>query len=125
MQYFKSVDIDVNFEVKITEKFYHVVERTKLFRLFFQNGSTSALGFTHRLESIDKTTSKRSSESLRYRDHMEDWYENELDSMWIAVRRHCKGNWEAISADPSMPLLRNTATKNAIRISNYSTNDEV
>lgn len=84
---------------------------------------------------------------------MEDWSENELDSLWIVVRRDGKGNWEAISADPSKPLSRNkfpqelarrwakeflklkistatttkstTATKNAMRISNSSTDDEV
>jgi len=60
-----------------------------------------------KLETIDKTTSKRSSKSLRYRNHMEDWSDNELDSLWIAVRRYGKGNWEAISADQSMLLLRN------------------
>lgn len=26
---------------------------------------------------------------------MEDWSENELDSLWIVVRRDGKGNWEA------------------------------
>lgn len=35
------------------------------------------------------------------------WSELELDVLWVAVRRHGQGNWEAILADPNIKLLKN------------------
>ncbi|XP_020578296.1 protein CHROMATIN REMODELING 4-like isoform X1 [Phalaenopsis equestris] len=35
------------------------------------------------------------------------WSEDELDALWIAVRRHGRGNWDAMLRDPKFKVLKN------------------
>jgi hypothetical protein len=53
---------------------------------------------------------------LEAQNSQANWSENELDALWIAVRKYGIENWEAVLQDPSMQILRNkTAEGLAIR----------
>ncbi|CAM8924496.1 unnamed protein product [Rhodiola kirilowii] len=48
-------------------------------------------------------SSKHLSSNLHAKKSMSDgWSEDELDSLWIGVRRHGKGNWETMLKDPKL-----------------------
>ncbi|GAU47944.1 hypothetical protein TSUD_99020 [Trifolium subterraneum] len=55
-------------------------------------------------------------ETPNAQNSQDNWSENELDTLWIAVRKYGIENWEAVLRDPSMQILRSkTAEGLAIR----------
>jgi hypothetical protein len=44
---------------------------------------------------------------LREKLKLDTWLEDELDSLWIGVRRHGRGNWDAMLRDPKLTFLKN------------------
>ncbi|KAI4332040.1 hypothetical protein L6164_016981 [Bauhinia variegata] len=57
------------------------------------------------LENIMMRTGSASS-SFRKRSKSDGWSEDELDSLWIGVRRHGKGNWDAMLRDPRLKFSK-------------------
>lgn len=49
-----------------------------------------------------RTNSCSSSNPLTKKSKPDVWSEDELDSLWIGVRRHGKGNWEIMLKDPKL-----------------------
>ncbi|KAL3632331.1 hypothetical protein CASFOL_025315 [Castilleja foliolosa] len=47
-----------------------------------------------------------SSSLMRNNQRMNIWSEDELDYLWIGVRRHGRGNWEAMLRDPRLKLSK-------------------
>uniref|UniRef100_A0A7N0T7C7 Protein CHROMATIN REMODELING 4 n=1 Tax=Kalanchoe fedtschenkoi TaxID=63787 RepID=A0A7N0T7C7_KALFE len=65
----------------------------------------AALSESHKkvFENIMMRTNGCLSSSLLAKKSMSDgWSEDELDSLWIGVRRHGKGNWETMLKDPKL-----------------------
>ncbi|KAK9156146.1 hypothetical protein Sjap_003626 [Stephania japonica] len=44
--------------------------------------------------------------SFGKRSKLESWSENELDTLWIGVRRHGKGNWDTMLRDPKLKFSK-------------------
>lgn len=44
---------------------------------------------------------------LRERLKLDSWSEDELDSLWVGVRRHGRGNWDAMLRDPKLKFSKN------------------
>ncbi|GFP84182.1 protein chromatin remodeling 4 [Phtheirospermum japonicum] len=47
-----------------------------------------------------------SSSLMRKKPRMDIWSEDELDYLWIGVRRHGRGNWEAMLLDPRLKFSK-------------------
>ncbi|KAL3631607.1 hypothetical protein CASFOL_024591 [Castilleja foliolosa] len=47
-----------------------------------------------------------SSSLMRKQPRMDIWSEDELDYLWIGVRRHGRGNWEAMLLDPRLKFSK-------------------
>lgn len=58
------------------------------------------------LESIMMRTGSGSSNLLKKKSKSDGWSEDELDSLWIGVRRHGKGNWDAMLRDPKLKFSK-------------------
>jgi len=58
------------------------------------------------LENIAMRTGSRSSNLFRRKSKVDDWSEDELDSLWIGVRRHGRGNWDVMLKDPRLTFSR-------------------
>ncbi|XP_042042461.1 protein CHROMATIN REMODELING 4-like [Salvia splendens] len=54
------------------------------------------------LENIMLRTGAGSNSMLTKKSKLDIWSEDELDSLWIGVRRHGRGNWEAMIQDPRL-----------------------
>ncbi|KAG6387063.1 hypothetical protein SASPL_152245 [Salvia splendens] len=54
------------------------------------------------LENIILRTGAGSNSMLKKKSKLDIWSEDELDSLWIGVRRHGRGNWEAMIQDPRL-----------------------
>ncbi|XP_047967871.1 protein CHROMATIN REMODELING 4 isoform X2 [Salvia hispanica] len=54
------------------------------------------------LENIIMRTGAGSNSMLKKKSKLDIWSEDELDSLWIGVRRHGRGNWEAMIQDPRL-----------------------
>ncbi|CDP11272.1 unnamed protein product [Coffea canephora] len=54
------------------------------------------------LENIMLRTGSGSSNLLKKKAKMDIWSEDELDYLWIGVRRHGRGNWDAMLQDPKL-----------------------
>ncbi|KAL1567540.1 DNA helicase [Salvia divinorum] len=54
------------------------------------------------LENIILRTGSGSNSLLKKKSKSDIWSEDELDSLWIGVRRHGRGNWEAMIEDPRL-----------------------
>ncbi|KAL1562525.1 DNA helicase [Salvia divinorum] len=65
------------------------------------------------LENILLRTGAGSNSLLKKKSKSDIWSEDELDYLWIGVRRHGKGNWEAMIQDPRL------------RFSKYKTTDDL
>lgn len=65
------------------------------------------------LENIMMRTGSGSSNLLKKKSKSDGWSEDELDSLWIGVRRHGKGNWDAMLRDPKL------------KFSKYKTSDDL
>lgn len=71
-------------------------------------GSFSSLPEKHKrvLENIMMKTGSGTSNSLRKRLKLVAWSEDELDALWIGVRRHGKGNWDTMLRDPNLKFSK-------------------
>ncbi|KAG6691401.1 protein CHROMATIN REMODELING 4-like isoform X6 [Carya illinoinensis] len=58
------------------------------------------------LESIMMRTGSGSSNMFGKKSKIESWSEDELDFLWIGVRRHGRGNWESVLRDPRLKFSR-------------------
>ncbi|XP_047948153.1 protein CHROMATIN REMODELING 4-like isoform X1 [Salvia hispanica] len=59
---------------------------------------------THRkvLENLILRTGAGSNSLLKKKSKSDIWSEDELDYLWIGVRRHGRGNWESMIQDPRL-----------------------
>lgn len=66
--------------------------------------SFSSFPENHRkvLENIILRTGAGSNNLLKKKPKLDIWSEDELDYLWIGVRRHGRGNWEAMIQDPRL-----------------------
>ncbi|XP_057970460.1 protein CHROMATIN REMODELING 4 isoform X3 [Malania oleifera] len=64
----------------------------------------SSLPDNHRkvLENIMMRTGSGSSSFFKQKSKVDGWSEDELDFLWIGVRRHGQGNWDAMLRDPRL-----------------------
>ncbi|KAL6542660.1 hypothetical protein OROHE_010180 [Orobanche hederae] len=58
------------------------------------------------LENIILRTGAGSSNLLKKKSKMDIWSEDELDYLWIGVRRHGRGNWDAMLLDPRLKFSK-------------------
>lgn len=65
------------------------------------------------LEGIMMRTGSRTSTMLKKKSKFDVWSEDELDYLWIGVRRHGRGNWDSMLRDPRL------------RFSKYRTSEEL
>ncbi|XP_024030153.1 protein CHROMATIN REMODELING 4 isoform X2 [Morus notabilis] len=65
------------------------------------------------LENIMMRTGSGSSNPFQKKSKADRWSEDELDFLWIGVRRHGRGNWEAMLRDPRL------------KFSKYKTSDDL
>lgn len=68
----------------------------------------SSLPENHRkvLDSIMMRTGSVSGKASKKRLKVESWTEDELDALWIGVRRHGRGNWETMLRDPKLKFSK-------------------
>jgi len=52
-----------------------------------------------------------SNKFLKKRSKLDYWSEDELDALWIGVRRHGRGNWDAMLRDPKLKFLNNRTSE--------------
>ncbi|GAB2241167.1 hypothetical protein Droror1_Dr00017942 [Drosera rotundifolia] len=58
------------------------------------------------LENIIMRSGPGSSSLLKRKQKVDEWSEDELDSLWIGVRRHGRGNWESMLRDPRLKFSK-------------------
>lgn len=58
------------------------------------------------LESIMMRTGYGSTSFLKNKTKVDIWSEEELDFLWIGVRRHGRGNWDAMLRDPRLKFSK-------------------
>lgn len=58
------------------------------------------------LESIMMRTGSGSTSFLKNKTKVDIWSEEELDFLWIGVRRHGRGNWDAMLQDPRLKFSK-------------------
>ncbi|XP_065852202.1 protein CHROMATIN REMODELING 4 isoform X2 [Euphorbia lathyris] len=58
------------------------------------------------LENIMMRTGSGSNNLFRKKSRIDGWSEDELDFLWIGVRRHGRGNWEAMLRDPRLKFSK-------------------
>lgn len=58
------------------------------------------------LESIMMRTGSGSTSFLKNKTKIDIWSEEELDFLWIGVRRHGRGNWDAMLRDPRLKFSK-------------------
>lgn len=63
------------------------------------------------LENIMMRTGSGSGNMFRKKSKNEIWSEDELDFLWIGVRRHGRGNWEAMLRDPRLKFSKYKTTE--------------
>ncbi|XWS40468.1 hypothetical protein CRYUN_Cryun18bG0142500 [Craigia yunnanensis] len=70
--------------------------------------SISSFPENHRrvLENIMMRTRPGSGNLYKKKSKVEDWSEDELDFLWIGVRRHGRGNWDAMLRDPRIKFSK-------------------
>ncbi|KAK6240336.1 hypothetical protein SCA6_005725 [Theobroma cacao] len=70
--------------------------------------SISSFPENHRrvLENIMMRTGSGSGNLYKKKSKVEGWSEDELDFLWIGVRRHGRGNWEAMLRDPRLKFSK-------------------
>ncbi|KAF8700851.1 hypothetical protein HU200_034217 [Digitaria exilis] len=73
----------------------------------------SAMPDNHKkvLDSIMMRAQYASNKFLKKRSKLDYWSEDELDALWIGVRRHGRGNWDAMRRDPKLKFLNNRTTE--------------
>lgn len=70
--------------------------------------SSTSFPENHRkvLENIMMRTGSASSNSYKKKSKSDGWSEDELDSLWIGVRRHGRGNWDVMLRDPKLKFSK-------------------
>ncbi|XVF00483.1 hypothetical protein REPUB_Repub04eG0004900 [Reevesia pubescens] len=70
--------------------------------------SISSFPENHRrvLENIMMRTGSGSGNLYKKKSKVEGWSEDELDFLWIGVRRHGRGNWDAMLRDPRIKFSK-------------------
>jgi hypothetical protein len=63
------------------------------------------------LDNIMMRAQYASSKFLKKRSKLDYWSEDELDALWIGVRRHGRGNWDAMLRDPKLKFLNNRTSE--------------
>ncbi|KAM6551425.1 hypothetical protein CsatB_001233 [Cannabis sativa] len=58
------------------------------------------------LENIMMRTGSGSSSPLKKKSKADSWSEDELDFLWIGVRRHGRGNWDSMLRDPRLKFSK-------------------
>ncbi|RDX68773.1 Protein CHROMATIN REMODELING 4, partial [Mucuna pruriens] len=58
------------------------------------------------LENIMMRTGSGSNSLLKKKSKSDGWSEDELDSLWIGVRRHGRGNWDVMLRDPKLKFSK-------------------
>ncbi|CAN1810118.1 Protein CHROMATIN REMODELING 4 [Linum perenne] len=58
------------------------------------------------LENIMMRTGSGSSALYRKKSRVDGWSEDELDFLWIGVRRHGRGNWDSMLKDPRLKFSK-------------------
>eukprot|EP00257_Ricinus_communis_P018738 XP_015577536.1 protein CHROMATIN REMODELING 4 [Ricinus communis] len=58
------------------------------------------------LENIMMRTGSGSNNLYRKKSRTDGWSEDELDFLWIGVRRHGRGNWDAMLRDPRLKFSK-------------------
>ncbi|CAL1402457.1 unnamed protein product [Linum trigynum] len=58
------------------------------------------------LENILMRTGSVPSAMYRKKSRIDGWSEDELDSLWIGVRRYGRGNWDSMLKDPRLKLSK-------------------
>ncbi|KAG7532703.1 Zinc finger FYVE/PHD-type [Arabidopsis thaliana x Arabidopsis arenosa] len=68
----------------------------------------SSIPENHRkvLENIMLRTGSGIGHSQKKKTRVDAWSEDELDSLWIGIRRHGYGNWETILRDPRLKFSK-------------------
>ncbi|KAL2473962.1 Protein CHROMATIN REMODELING 4 [Forsythia ovata] len=69
---------------------------------------SSTLPENHRkvLENIMLRTGYRLSNLNKKKSKIDIWSEDELDNLWIGIRRHGRGNWEAMLRNPRLKFSK-------------------
>jgi hypothetical protein len=63
------------------------------------------------LDNIMMRAQYASNKFLKKRSKLDYWSEDELDALWIGVRRHGRGNWDAMLRDPKLKFLNNRTSE--------------
>ncbi|XP_038691131.1 protein CHROMATIN REMODELING 4-like isoform X2 [Tripterygium wilfordii] len=63
------------------------------------------------LENIMMRTGSGSSNLHRKKSKSDGWSEDELDFLWVGVRRHGRGNWDAMLRDPRIKFSKYKTTE--------------
>ena len=63
------------------------------------------------LENIMMKTGSGLSNPLKKKLNADSWSEDELDFLWIGVRRHGRGNWDAMLRDPRLKFSKYKASE--------------
>ncbi|KAF7842962.1 protein CHROMATIN REMODELING 4 [Senna tora] len=73
-----------------------------------RQSSSTSFPENHRkvLESIMMRTGSTSSNLNKKKSKSDGWSEDELDSLWIGVRRHGRGNWDIMLRDPKLKFSK-------------------
>lgn len=68
----------------------------------------SSLPENHRkvLDNIMMRTQSATSKFFKKKLKADAWSEDELDALWIGVRRHGRGNWDAMLRDPKLKFSK-------------------
>ncbi|KAG8080478.1 hypothetical protein GUJ93_ZPchr0007g5256 [Zizania palustris] len=61
--------------------------------------------------STGKFLKNASNRFLKKSSKPDYWSEDELDALWIGVRRHGRGNWEAMLRDPKLKFLNHRSNE--------------
>lgn len=86
----------------------HVREASPVLGPDQMQGSYSSLPEKHKrvLENIMMKTGSGTTISLKKRSKVVAWSEDELDALWIGVRRHGKGHWDTMLRDPNLKFSK-------------------
>ncbi|XP_025801190.1 protein CHROMATIN REMODELING 4-like isoform X2 [Panicum hallii] len=73
----------------------------------------SAMPDNHKkvLDNIMMRAQYASNKFLKKRSKLDYWSEDELDALWIGVRRHGRGNWDGMLRDPKLKFLNNRTSE--------------
>ncbi|KAJ6853287.1 protein CHROMATIN REMODELING 4-like [Iris pallida] len=63
------------------------------------------------LDNILMRTQYATSKFLKKKLKVYSWSEDELDALWIGVRRHGRGNWDAMLRDPKLKFAKHRSAE--------------